>query len=217
MPLPYRIVPVGGLCNRLRVILSWKRKADSEGRMLHVYWPITVHCNGSFSKHFKPIENVRIFEWEPSPDQAIDYNGFDACGPYDTHALQLQPQLQERVEALKRQLGVYDAVHIRRTDLTPVAVRDGNFTDDSVFYNFISASRHPVYLASDNKGTQLSCKGQFGQKIHFMYEIPASRVNVFRQTPLEYAIMDIYMCAGARSFLGTVGSSFSDFIKVMRQ
>lgn len=216
MATSYQIIPVGGLCNCLRVMLSWKRKAESEGRRLNVYWTITVACNGSFSKYFEALNNVQIFERQPSPDRAIDYHGFDACGPFDAKDLQLQPRLQEQVEALKGQLGEYDAIHVRRTDLTPVAVRDGNYIEDSEFFAFIEASDRPVYLATDNLATQRLYREKFGQKIRFMYEIPASRVNVMRQTPLEYAIMDLYMCAEARNFMGTAGSSFSEFIEIMR-
>lgn len=216
MVSPYKINPIGGLCNRLRVVLSWLRKAESEGRRLYVYWPIDVPCNGYFTKYFQLLNNVQFFEWQPSPDRVLDYNGFDACGPFDAKGLQLQPRLEERVEALKQQLGEYDAIHVRRTDLTPVAVRDGNYMEDSAFFAFIQASDRPIYLATDNRDTQRIYKEKFGDKIHFIYEIPASRVNVMRQTPLEYAIMDLYMCAGARNFMGTAGSSFSEFIEIMR-
>lgn len=216
MATPYQIIPVGGLCNCLRVLLSWKQKAESEGRKLNVYWTITVACNGRFSKYFEPLSNVQIFEWEPSPDRTIDYNGFNACGPFDAKSLQLQPRLQQQVDAFKLQLGEYDAIHVRRTDLTPAAVRDGNYIDDSAFFTFIESSERPVYLATDNRETQRIYKEKFGDKISFIYEIPASRVNVLRQTPLEYAIMDLYMCAGARKFMGTMGSSFSEFIDAMR-
>lgn len=212
----YKIIPTGGLCNRLRVVLSWLRKAKSEGRKLYAYWSIDVACNGLFSKYFKPINNLQMFEWKPSPDRVVDYDGFYACGPFDAKDLQLQSGLQERVDEFKRQLGEYDAIHVRRTDLTSVAIRDGNYMDDSEFFAFIKASERPIYLATDNLETQRLYREKFGQKIRIMYEIPASRVNVMRQTPLEYAIMDLYMCAGARNFMGTAGSSFSEFIDIMR-
>lgn len=215
----YTIVPYGGLCNRLRVILSWQQKAKAEGRKLYVYWTLSEACNGNFSKYFKPLNNVQIFEWQPSLTREIDYNGYAACGLFNARGLQLQPQLQEEVEAFKGQLGEYDAIHVRRTDLTPVAMRDGNYIDDSAFFAFIEASERPVYLATDNLATQRIYKAKFGQKIRFMYEIPSSRANMahfMRQTPLEYAIMDIYICAGAHNFMGTAGSSFSEFIEIMR-
>lgn len=210
--MTYVIVPDGGLCNRLRVILSWLKKARSEGRQLVVYWPITVHCNGSFIRHFESIPGVHVLQREPEPGRKVDYSGWAACGPLEIGALKPLPALQERIAAIKASLGPeYDAMHIRRTDL-PAA----SDSPDADFEQFVvDAADAPVYLATDNAATQRHFLAAFGpQKIHTASTITDR--GTLRQTPLDIAIIDLFVCSGAAYFKGTASSSFTDFIEALR-
>lgn len=213
--MTYVIVPGGGLCNRLRVLLSWLKKARSDGQQLVVYWPVTAHCNGSFIRFFESIPGVHVLQKEPEPSRPIDYSGLDACGPLEIGAIRPSPALQERIDAIKASLGPeYDAMHIRRTDLP--AERDGNYIPDADFEQFvIDAADAPVYLATDNADTQRRLLSTFGpEKIRTAATITDR--GALRQTSLDIAIIDIFVCAGAAYFKGTDGSSFTDFIEALR-
>jgi hypothetical protein len=214
--MTYVIAPDGGLCNRIRVLLSWLKKARADGQQLVVYWPITVHCNGSFIRCFESIPGVHVLQREPEPGRRLDYRGWDACGPLEISALRPSQTIKERIELIRATLGSeYDAVHIRRTDLP--AERDGNYIPDSEFEQFIAdAADAPVYLATDNAATQRHFLETFSPaKIRIATKI-TDRDGSLRQTPLDIAVIDLFMCAGATYFKGTVGSSFTEMIETMR-
>jgi hypothetical protein len=211
--MTYVIVPTGGLCNRLRVLLSWLKKARTEDKQLVVYWPITAFCNGSFIRCFESIPGVHILQREPEPGRRLDYTGFEACGPLEITALRPCQALQERIDLIRATLGPeYDAVHIRRTDL-PV---DANYISDSEFEQFIvDAADASVYLATDNSTTQR----HFLEKCSNVRKATTitDRNGSLRQTPLDIAVIDLFICAEASYFKGTAGSSFTDLIEELRR
>lgn len=210
--MTYVIVPDGGLCNRLRVLLSWLKKARAEGQQLVVYWPITVHCNGSFIRNFEPISGVKVLQREPEPGRRVDYSGWEPCGPLEISALKPSPALSERIAAIRASLGPeYDAMHIRRTDLP-----EQRESPDADFEQFvIDAADAPVYLATDNVVTQRHFLAAFGSKKIRTAATITDR-GTLRQTPLDIAIIDLFVCAGAAYFKGTAGSSFTEFIELLR-
>jgi hypothetical protein len=209
--MTYVIAPGGGLCNRIRVLLSWLKKARDDGQQLVVYWPVSSHCNGSFIRCFEAIPGVHVLQREPEPGRRLDYQGCEACGPMALDAIRPSQTIRERIELIRATLGPeYDAVHIRRTDLPAE-----RYVPDADFEQFImDAADAPVYLATDNAATQKHFTEKFGN-IRKATTIIA-RDGTLRQTPLDIAVIDLFICAGAAYFKGTVGSSFTEMIEAMR-
>lgn len=217
------IMPEGGLCNMLRVVLSWYGKAKQEGRELIVCWAISDACNGFFLDYFEPIEGIRFIKGY-SPNIKYDYQG---CGvleefnhPSMYAALNPKPHILSKINAniveLKGSGAGFIAIHARRTDHTRDALANNKFTSDEVFFQFLDrqSSKANIYIATDNLGTQELYKARYGERIKAMKWIIPRRS--LRQTDLEDAIVDIYTCAAANAFLGSGWSSFSDLINYLR-
>ena len=81
--------------------------------------------------------------------------------------------------------------------------------------NFIDKcpSTMKIYIATDNKDTQDIFINKYKDRIIIKKIVPS---NELRQTSLQDAVVDIYICAGANYFLGSNGSSFSDLINNLR-
>jgi hypothetical protein len=160
------------------------------------------------------IPGVHVLQRDPEPSRRIDYRGWEACGPLEIGALRPSQTIRERLDIIRSTIGPeYDAVHIRRTDLP--AERDNNYIPDSEFEQFIiDSSDAPVYLATDNAATQKYFINKFGDKIR--KSITITDRGSLRQTPLDVAVIDLFMCVGATYFKGTVGSSFTDMIMELR-
>ncbi len=204
-----RVKPTGGLCNYLRVALSYLQKARSERKQLEVIWEVTPACNGFFEDIFLPLPGMVVKKWTT---KKLDYEGCYACGDFSSCAseLRLQEKLRRRAIELIEQLGGdFYAVHLRRTDL-------GASTEfDREIYQFIKEADRPVYLATDNRVTQDELLGgdEVGRVV--VNKKISSGASGLRHTSLSDAAVDLFVCASANYFKGTPGSSFSEFIMVL--
>lgn len=214
-----KIHPIGGLCNRLRVVFSFYKIAKQQNKTLHVIWIIGNDCIGYFLDHFEPIDGI-IFEYNNTYVN-IEYHG---CEPHPNYPpsyepLKLLPHLSEkinnRIYLLKHN---YIALHIRRTDHTDLAKSQNAYTTDDDFFNFINKYNHKnLYIATDNKDTYDMFVSRYPNLIKFSYHNQVTnQLNHFRQTTLEDSIIDLYMCVYAAKFKGSGWSSYSEMIDVLR-
>jgi len=220
------IYPCGGLCNKLRVTLSYYQFAKTKNKKLIVIWDITSHCNGFFLDYFEPIENIYFIK-NNSNNYKIFYNGFSTHSDfpfYITPELKLLPfmmdEVKKRIEILENN---YIAVHIRRTDHIIDAKSNNLFTTDENFYDFIDKNieennKQYIYIATDNKATYSIFKNVYKNKIKIDYplELNSQISNTIRHTTLKESIIDLYMCSYSNNFKGSGWSSFTDTIFQIR-
>ena len=208
----------GGLCNRLRVILSYLASNTSGVKFI---WEVNSEVSyGHFRECFEPIEGVEFVE---KPTEPIDITTFDVCGnaPRDWHhqfsKLTPKPHIEKRVRELQARLKTpYAALHIRRTDHVELAKQFGRYTSDKEFLDFIRSIKNSlkIYLATDNASTQIAFRNECGESVVYAEDIlQSSRV---RQTSLEVAVIDLFVCAGSTVFKGSGFSSFSESVEWLR-
>jgi hypothetical protein len=167
---PLAVLAADGLCNRLRIVLSFATIARQRGRPLLVLWPVVNVCNGRFEDAFAPIEGVTFVEKLPAEMRAqfapssSDFHpdvkrlGEDACNRCFA-LLRPSEAVARRVDANLRALrsaqlhpetaSSFISMHIRRTDHWGSEITDDDFA--------AFALRHPassIFLATDNATTQ---------------------------------------------------------------
>lgn len=216
MERSYVICPKGGLCARLRVLLSWKAKAEADGRRLICHWSRTRLCNGLFTECFAPLDGVEFRDYEVDAEQRVDYEGVEACGDYDATVLEPIAAIMQRIKNNTDYLGDYDAIHVRRTDFVEEARKRGIFVSDEEYCKFIDdgEGKTAIYLATDNIDTQIYYAKKYTGVIRINKAM--TRNNSGRNTTLENAVVDMYTCAAAKFFMGTKGSAFTDVIELLR-
>jgi hypothetical protein len=217
------IKPRGGLCNKLRFLLSYYNYAKNLNKDLIAIWEKDQYCPGYFLDYFKPIDGI-TFKQNNNEKLKIDFMGWDWLQEHTKEnrreyckSLVLIPEIQNAVsEYINAMENNYIAIHVRRTDLDVKVKQNNNYTDDEIFFNFIET--HPdkkVFLATDNKETQQLFTSRYGDRLFFCKEIKDS--DDLRKTSIVDAIIDLYICKEATEFNGTKGSSFSGFIDYLRK
>jgi len=109
----------------------------------------------------------------------------------------------------------YAAMHIRRTDLF-TALPVHKHTPAAAFEHFADAhTKANVFIAADNAESQHWMCEHCGGRARVHKPIQAS--GSLRQTGLQEAVIDLFVCAAATDgFMGSNGSSFSDAIRSLR-
>ncbi len=139
--------------------------------------------------------------------------------------LELLPEIQQRVQGALRQIRMSDpakfiAIHVRRTDKEGrkgkrrTAIIESIFKGQIEILDSYSADEYKIYLAADNRNAQEWFFDRYDLRIRFANLIKPS--NNKRKTPLEDAVLDLYICIHAVVFIANKGSTFSKFIEVMR-
>jgi hypothetical protein len=213
------VKPDGGLCNYLRVIFSYLKYCKRENKTLGVIWEITRDCPGFFLDYFEPLDGVVFFKDSRLRADIYGNRWHQDYDPYEMFiydGLKLLPKIQEKIKATTSKLENYIAVHIRRTDHVTLAKAEEHYTDDNEFINFVN--QYPefnIYIATDNRETQDQFYALYKDRIKVIDFIRPSLK--LRQTTLEEAILDMFICIGASHFKGSGWSSFSATIEQYRQ
>jgi hypothetical protein len=227
---PLSVRATDGLCNRLRVVLSYAQVARQHGRPLLVWWPLNNVCDGRFDEAFEPLDGVRFCDTPPGyvgfcPNSHDFHPEVKAYGEAACTAcyglLRPLPAVAARVAANVAELRApphadagFVALHIRRTD------HWGSTATDDDYMAFVGRhARHAVFLATDNATTQ----GKFidhptyGPRVRACKRIVADTTKL-RQTSLADAAVDVFTATEADGpFQGTYSSSFSDTIHRLRR
>jgi len=196
---------IGGLCNRLRVVLSYRAVGVSQ----FVWGRDAEICGGYFLDVFEPLAGV---EWL---DEGASVTTFDPCrdAPSGWERAYQELVLRDGMPSLARP---YSAVHIRRTDHVGLAKSMGRYTSDDDFRGWLKVAPGPIYIATDNRHTQLVFRDYvrtLGKWSLFYNEIPASEEQ--RHTTFRHAAVDLFACAGAEHFMGSGESSFSNTARML--
>jgi len=199
------ICPEGGLCNRLRVILSFMEKYNN----FDIYWPKTWDiCFQDFTDVFKPLSKLNFIEEKPDK---FDYKGTSSIGKYSYKLYyQIVPieSIKIRINYFLSKLGKnFYSCHIRRTDHTETQINTKTYISDEVYIYFIKCSPFKVFLATDNIDTQTKFKSIFGDKL--ITNDAIIETDSVRKSNLENAYIDLVLCSLGKKFLGS--SKFSTF------
>lgn len=221
----YRMIvvkPKGGLCNYLRTIFSYYKKAQKKKEKLVVIWKIRPQCPGFFLEYFKPIKGI-IFYKSNHRNLKIDYSGRYTLPRFNPNKMNLYRSLKinnniQKIVKNNRNLlkNNYIAVHIRRTDHIKLAKRNKKYTSNHDFFKFIEKNKNKnLYIATDNEQTQRLFYNRYKNRVKILNKINDN--NNRRQTSLKIAIIDLYTCVYANNFLGSGFSSFSKTIYNLRR
>jgi hypothetical protein len=208
----------GGLNNKLRVLLSYLYRVNKEGKKLRLFWiKDSYHCPENYENLFEPIDNVEIIN---NYSKLYDYNTFDEdnkeyikAGYYKL----LKPikSIQDTIDNYKNKLNNnYIAIHIRRTD--SIGHPSFVYKSDEEYMKFIDSldSKLKIYIATDNKDTQDTFISKYNDRV---FAKPIISHKNLRQTSIQDAVVDLYICVNSLHFLGTTGSSFTDTILYLKE
>ena len=218
-----------GLCNRLKILLSYLYQLHNNkfgNKKLRIIWNINDDCPDIFNNLFEPFENVDM-AYDNKNIYFIDLNLY-TCNNINTDyishnyykLLKPLPHIQENIDNTKKLLQksnpAYIACHIRRTDILKLyeILNITTYLSDQDYMHFINQypSNVKVYIATDNYETQQKFINFYGNRL--IYKKIESSSNL-RQTSLQDAVVDMYICAGAKYFLGSI-SNFTDMINQLR-
>jgi len=217
------IRPTGSLCNRLRVILSYKHEyPDKLIKVLWLMYDKAVGCK--FEDYFEPIANIEFYDdkyWSEFTKIGIDYIGCYIINNnfITTVADILKPNkyIEDKIDLFLKDITTFKSIHIRRTDLWNQKSKLG-VTSDEEFESFIKEhSDVKIFLATDNSETQTYFSKKY-KNIFFYDEIKTNYwdYKLPRNTSMEIAIIDLFICSKSNEFLGTTHSSYSDLIYWLR-
>jgi hypothetical protein len=215
---PVTFNALGGLANRLRAIFS--RYAPEVG--MKVVWTRPWDIAGAhFLEVFEPVPGIEFIE---HPGGDVEGSWGAAINPDDWHRhyalLRPRPALQEKIDRLRRNLGEYVAIHARRTDHVRLAHREGSFTTDEAFLEWVTGHDGRVFLATDNWETRTRMAAALPGRVMWqgpMMQSHATQHESRRYNSLGDAVVDLFTCVGARAFMGSAHSSFSELIVALRE
>jgi hypothetical protein len=112
----------------------------------------------------------------------------------------------------------YIACHIRKTDALQHPLYLKNTKDDNDYINFINSfnTSYNIYIATDCRDTQKKFIDMYKDRMVYKKINNNNYNNSIRQTSVQDAIVDIYVCANAKYFMKSFGS-FSDMIIRIRE
>ena len=211
---------VGGLCNRLRAILSYRAM---QGGLLDVVWDTDTTVSGE-PWPFLPLSGLRFVEGRWDVEDYAPAKGAPNRWERAYVELRLPDDVTRRIALIH---GDYAAVHIRRTDHIPNVEAQGGAVAPLVDYlTFaVAAVDLPLFVATDNGETlaafAAACRLAALCPIYSSNPaIPGTEAqglnDPHRNSSLADALVDLYVCAGATHFKGTAMSSFTDTIETLR-
>jgi hypothetical protein len=213
-----KLYAIGGMCNRLRAILSYRA---IYGELDIVWEPDETVAYARWEDIFQPLDGVRFLtsglwdveDFAPAKDAPPGWErAYRDVVP--------TPPLMERIAEVKAWVGpTYLAVHIRRTDHVPNIQTLGMQVETLEEFGRWAQqwAELPLYLATDNRETQ----DRFPDWVVGTRFLPSSEIQGLedhhRNGPLADAVVDLFVCAAALRFKGSASSSFSDTIEALRR
>ncbi len=221
MTAPFRLHCVGGLCNRLRALLSYRALY---GAIEVMWYPDQAIAMASWSDVFEPLPGLEIVpfvqngwdaeDFAPSPTAPVGWEK-------SYLELRAKPAIQDRVARIVSGLGSdFCAMHLRRTDhLQNFAGHQGRIESDSAYAAWANPLGLPVYLATDNGQTQRRMRDLLTVPMHIARTLggEVTAMDATRNGTLADAVVDLFVCGKSQHFKGSVSSSFSDTIEILRR
>jgi len=218
--MTFRLHAVGGLCNRLRALLSYRALYGE----IQVMWvPDSPIAMATWADVFEPLPGLEFTPYVQDDWDAEDFAPTPkAPAGWEKAYLELRPKpaIVERVRRLLEGLGPdFSAMHIRRTDhLQNFAGHQGRIASDRDYAVWANQLRLPVYLATDNGQTQRRIRDLLAVPLHLATPLSGqvSQSDSTRHGTLGDAVVDLLVCGRSRHFMGSYSSSFSDTIEILR-
>lgn len=224
-----KIQNIGGLCNRLRIMLGYAIHAralnDPEG--LHFAWSANRYVNhytGQFT-----VPGVSIIKM--GLNEAITHTLIASATTFHNIAQTMlggytfqkeseawssivwDPELVARAQHLADGVGL--AAHCRGTDhnawhgLKPVGFADRL----EAYVRKLGDDAFPIYLATDDAAIEAEVVARFGgSRVRYL----GKDLTQSFQPDLSNACIDLLACSYAKFFIGTRNSSFTDGIRALR-
>jgi hypothetical protein len=215
------LCPHQGLCNRLENAFAFINDTRARGETISLIWQNNDECSGNFHELFHPILGLEIVQipvpkdhkqmWVPMTKESYTILGND---------LKPTEWVQCKVDWWTGKMNNdFIAVHVRHTDLLGWAewAYGLDIRGNEVFYDFIDSypSDTKIFLATDNQRDQNLFIKRYGERVFFEKMVPNQAKR--RKTNLRDAVIDMFVCAKAKAFLGTRTSSFSKAILALRK
>ena len=222
------IKPRRGLCNKLRVVFSFYKKSLELNESL-IVWIKDNECEGYFLDYFETIDGVIFLQDNLNKEEIhnlsnkIDYEGYDLHNGYNPYLMNIYDQLKplkyinDKIESIKSLMNneSYIAVHIIRTDHIYREKKIMNIQIILNLYIFYQIILKLFIQPTDNIETQHLFYSIFKDRIKYI-DFIEKNTNL-RQTSLEKAIIDLYMCVDSDEFKVSGWSSFSHIIGQLRK
>jgi hypothetical protein len=211
-------VPGGGMCNRLISLLSRIKLANSLGVPLVFGWPKTPECPAYFAELFLPLEGVTIVDDRLPRGAATNYRPHPRHPP-DFSILRPVPEIQDKIDAAIDILpGRTLAIHSRGTDFTAHFMKKvpaKGYLEPERFHPLIGAlSPDIIFLATDDSAHRAHLVSSYPDRVVTYSSLDQPG---FRHSTMQDAVIDLFVCASARWFAGTMHSSFTDAIHLLRE
>jgi len=226
-----------GLCKRLGIILSYHTIAQDQGRELVVVWKQSFECHGDFLDCFDPLPGVHFLREVPAwaapvgeaeglhPDFTPSPEAVTAC------YARLRPNASV-MDAIHRRLtclggaDTYVAVHLRRMDLARFCGDQSQpangHTPDATYESFLDGhAPTPVFIATDCGETHARFQRRYKPRLGVNMPCATFDASHYRQTCNEAAVVDMFVCAASKAFLGSsnarMTSAFSEAVYSLRR
>jgi hypothetical protein len=226
---------VGGLANRLRAILSYRAAYGP----ITVVWDVNEYVShGRWDDVFLPLEGVS-FDYRAGWTSQFNHHSLnrewdaedfapckDAPAEWERAYREVRPEpsiVGARIEIMSAG-PPYSAIHVRRTDYVPNTEAHAGRVEPLEDY-VLWAENHgrTCFVASDNGETQdfLMKRLLFlGAGSFSSCSLPGSEsqglTDHHRNGTLADAVVDLFVCSRAAAFKGSVGSSFTDTIEILK-
>jgi len=217
-----RLHAVGGLCNRLRAILSSRAV---HGSLTVVWEPDEYVSHARFGDVFDFDCLAGVTFVDAGPWDVESYSVAEgAPADWERAYVALRPvaTARRRIESLLSQRTL--AVHVRRTDHLPNHSAHGGNVEPLEAWGRWSQEwpSLPVYVATDNGETQDAARRMWTDaRFVAATRLHGAQLQAHddhrRNGSLLDAVVDLYVCAGAERFRGSHGSSFTDTIATLRR
>ncbi len=189
-----------GLCNRLRLMSLWRSTGS-----ITVIWTKNAACPAWWRELFHDLDGVDVRDTNHTKMVPTKWP--------ENHRRSFSINDLTPIFEVPKIANSYVAVHVRRTDIERVQKKRRIIPQsDQSYFDFIDNSGEDwVYLATDNQKTQGAFRRRYGDRLLCYEEIHGygSRHRPARCTSMVHAVVDLFTCAKASSFLGTLGSSFT--------
>lgn len=219
--MSFLLHPTGGICNRLRSIFSH----------LAAHGSIDVEWDSDLPRHFldmfEPIDGISFVH----SNQGHRDCGIAATAPEDWadryRLLRPVASIEERIGQARYELGpIYHAIHVRRTDMTPLAASLGHtLPTDEEYWEWLRTVYQacPVWLATDNGETQRKYQAH-DPRVRILAPMQGAETvrdmndhSSMFNGPQEGAVVDLFVCSHAAYFMGSGAfGTFSRTIEILR-
>ena len=215
------LVPIGGLCNRLRVILS----AAETNRNFRVCWAKNKDCGAWWEELFEPLAlpnvemvhcprtlmpskwNLRLNRiWKRAIFTEYEIQPYD--GVKAMKGIRPTKEIMDRVEQISAAFDEHTiGLHVRRTDHH---ISSAVSTDEAVMETLTTEiAQNPkvkFYLTSDDENFKRALKDKWPDHI-LTQECHGTRATL---EGMKEAVIDLWTLARTTRILGSYWSSYSD-------